>query len=63
MHIPATNKPMSLHTVDVVQLKDGKAVTGTSYANGMEMATQLGLIKPPGEKKDADKKDAAKPAK
>jgi steroid delta-isomerase-like uncharacterized protein len=63
MHLPATNKPISLHTVDVVQLKDGKAVNGTSYANGMELATQLGLIKPPGEKKDADKKDAAKPTK
>jgi steroid delta-isomerase-like uncharacterized protein len=62
MHVAATNKPLNLHTVDVVQLKDGKAIAGTSYANGMEMATQLGLIKPPGEKKDAAaKKDAAKP--
>ena len=27
-----------------------------SYGNGMEMAMQLGLIKPPGEKKDADRR-------
>ena len=70
MKLPATNKPLNLHSVDVIQLKDGKAVSGMSYDNGMEMAMQLGLMKPPGEKKeaakdtgkDAAKKDAPKPA-
>ena len=57
MKLPATNKPVNFHGVDVIQLKDGKAVNGTSYGNGMEMAMQLGLMKPPSEKKDAAKKD------
>jgi steroid delta-isomerase-like uncharacterized protein len=62
----ATNKPLNIHGVDVIQMKDGKAVSGWSYGNGMEMAMQLGLMKPPAEKKEAgkgdkgDKGDAAK---
>ena len=38
--IPATNKDVTFHGVDVVQLKDGKAVHGWSYADGLEFATQ-----------------------
>ncbi len=61
MKIAATNKPVNFHGVDVIQMKDGKAASGWSYGNGMEMAMQLGLIKPPSEKKaDAAKKDATK---
>ena len=61
--LAATNKPVNFHGVDVIQMKDGKAVSGVSYGNGMEMAMQLGLMKPPAEKKDAAGKDAAaKPA-
>jgi steroid delta-isomerase-like uncharacterized protein len=45
--IPATKKPVNFHGVDVIQIKDGKAVKGWSYANGAELAMQLGLIKPP----------------
>ena len=41
-------------------MKDGKAVSGWSYGNGMEMAMQLGLMKPPSDKKAA-KADATKP--
>lgn len=62
MKLPASNKALNIHGVDIIQMKDGKAVSGKSYGNGMEMAMQLGLIKPPSEKKDASKKDA-KPAK
>ena len=62
MKLPATNKPINLHGVDVIQLKDGKAVSGWSYGNGMEMAMQLGLMKPPSEKKTAAKTDAKAPA-
>jgi steroid delta-isomerase-like uncharacterized protein len=59
MKVAATNKPLNVHGVDVIQMKDGKAVSGWSYGNGMEMAMQLGLIKPPAEKKEAAKGDAA----
>jgi steroid delta-isomerase-like uncharacterized protein/uncharacterized protein (TIGR02246 family) len=44
----ATNKTVTGHGVDVIQLKDGKAIHGWSYGNGMEFATQLGLMPPPG---------------
>ena len=33
----ATNKPIGLHFVDVIQMKDGKMVKGWSYGNSMEM--------------------------
>jgi steroid delta-isomerase-like uncharacterized protein len=59
MKLPASNKALNLHGVDVIQMKDGKAVNGKSYGNGMEMAMQLGLIKPPAEKKDAAAKKPA----
>jgi hypothetical protein len=61
MKIKATNKPLTMHSVDVIQMKDGKAISGTSYGNGMEMAMQLGLMKPMGEHK-AMAADAKKPA-
>jgi steroid delta-isomerase-like uncharacterized protein len=61
---PATKKPVNLHGVDIVQMKDGKAVKGWSFGNGGEMAMQLGWIKPPtGGDKGGDKGAApAKPA-
>ena len=63
MKLAATNKPVNIHGVDVIQMKDGKAASGVSYGNGMEMAMQLGLMKPPSEKKaDAAKADATKGA-
>jgi ketosteroid isomerase-like protein len=63
MKMAATNKPLNLHGVDVIQLKDGKAIHGWSYANGMEMAMQLGLMKPPHDKKiDAKPAAGAAPA-
>ena len=33
----ATNKPIGLHFVDVMQVKDGKVLKGWNYANSMEM--------------------------
>jgi steroid delta-isomerase-like uncharacterized protein len=64
MKVPATNKPITLHGVDIIQMKDGKAVSGTSYGNGMEMAEQLGLMKHHGgDAKTADAKGGAKAAK
>jgi steroid delta-isomerase-like uncharacterized protein len=64
MKIPATNKPVNFHGVDVIQMKDGKATKGYSYGNGIEMAMQLGLMHghKDGAKADAAKKDTtAKP--
>ena len=49
--IPATKKPLNLKHVTVYQFtKDGKMAKGWAYANGADMAMQLGLIKPPGAK-------------
>jgi steroid delta-isomerase-like uncharacterized protein len=62
MGIQPTKKSINLHSVDVVQLKDGKAVKGTTYANGGEMMMQLGLLPAPGAAKDAKTTPAAKPA-
>jgi steroid delta-isomerase-like uncharacterized protein/uncharacterized protein (TIGR02246 family) len=62
--IPAKNKPVTLHGLDVMQFKDGKIVHGWSYSNSAEMAEQLGLIPHPGAAKGAPAKaDAKAPAK
>ena len=45
--IKATGKPVNLHFIDIVQLKDGKVTHISSYANGFELLTQLGVIKAP----------------
>lgn len=59
--IPATKKAVDTRSLAVYRFKDGKLVKGTSYANGADLAMQLGLIKPPAAKKDD--KAAAAPAK
>lgn len=56
MGIPAKNKPVNMHGLDIVQMKDGKVVHGWTYANGAEMAQQLGLVPAPGA--EAPKGDA-----
>jgi len=48
--MPPKNKAVSLHMLDIVQLKDGKVVKGWTYGNDMEMAMQLGLLPPPAAK-------------
>ena len=45
--IPATKKPVQIHSVDILQFKDGKVVKGATYANSIELVGQLGLFKPP----------------
>jgi predicted ester cyclase len=45
--IKATGKTVALHFIDIVQMKDGKVTRLQSYANGVELLTQLGVIKPP----------------
>jgi hypothetical protein len=43
---PATNKPIATHVVDIVQWNGGKVQSVETYMNGIEMLTQLGLMKP-----------------
>lgn len=46
--IPATKKALNLKHMTVYQFKDGKMVRGWAYANGADMAMQLGLMPKPG---------------
>ncbi len=65
MGIQPTKKQINLHGVDIVQFnKEGKVIKGTSYGNGVEIMTQLGLMPQPGAAKDAKApaKTDAKPA-
>lgn len=43
----ASGKPVSLHFVDIAQLKAGKIAHLQTWANGVELLTQIGVIKPP----------------
>ncbi|WP_394826347.1 ester cyclase [Pendulispora albinea] len=45
--IKATNKQVNLHSVDVIQFKDGKITKGWSFGNSIELVGQLGVFKPP----------------
>jgi steroid delta-isomerase-like uncharacterized protein len=57
MGMPATNRKLSVHAVDVFKLKDGKVASAQTYSNGLELLTQLGAYKvdlqnvPPAPKK------------
>jgi len=58
-----TKKPVTLHSVDIAKVKDGKIVSATTYANSIEIMAQEGLLpKPKPAKADADKKPADKAA-
>lgn len=41
---PATKKSVAMDSADLVQMKDGKIVKGWSFGNGMQVASQLGLL-------------------
>jgi hypothetical protein len=60
-----TNKSATTHAADVIKLKDGKAVMGATYSNGLEFAVLYGLMPAPkmGGAKGPDAKpgDAKKP--
>jgi steroid delta-isomerase-like uncharacterized protein len=47
--MPATNKTMTIDGVDIVRIKDGKAVEHWGYSEEMKMMTQLGMMPPMGE--------------
>src|SRR5262249_14300135 len=58
-----TKKPVTLHAVDVVKVKDGKIQSGTTYSNSMEILAQEGLLPKPKAAKADDKNPAGdKPA-
>lgn len=51
--LPPSKKPVSVHGVDIVQIKDGKAAHGWSYMNNAELLMQIGAMKPPAAAKPA----------
>jgi steroid delta-isomerase-like uncharacterized protein len=46
--LKASNKPVNVHFVDVIQLKDGKMAKGATYMNSVEMLVQIGVMPMPG---------------
>ena len=48
--IPASKKPVTLHSVEIYQLANGKMIHGWSYSNGAELMMQIGAMKMPGDK-------------
>lgn len=62
MGMKASNKAISMDSLDVVRMKDGKIVKGWSFGNGMQVAAQLGLLPKPGAKPAAKPAPAGKPA-
>jgi steroid delta-isomerase-like uncharacterized protein len=60
--LKATKKPVSLHGLDVMTIKDGKIQAATGYSNSVELLAQTGLLPKPkaagdkaAEKKPVDK--------
>ena len=56
--IKATNKPVTMHGLEIFKIANGKMVRGWGYNNTGELMTQLGLMPQPG----AAKTEGAKPA-
>jgi ketosteroid isomerase-like protein len=46
--IKATNKPVTYHFVDVIQMKDGKTVHLETFGNSAEILVELGAMPQPG---------------
>jgi steroid delta-isomerase-like uncharacterized protein len=45
--IPASNRSVSVHAVDIYKMKDGKVARAWTYTNTMELATQVGMFNVP----------------
>jgi steroid delta-isomerase-like uncharacterized protein len=43
-----TNKPITIHGLDVDEMKDGKLQKAVTYSNGMELLSALGVLPKPG---------------
>jgi len=55
--MPKTGKKVTGHYAEIIKLKDGKITEMWRFRNGLAMAAQLGLIKPPaGDMKGGDMK-------
>lgn len=63
MGMKATKKPVSLQSVDIIMMKDGKIAKGWSFGNSVQAAEQLGLLPAPGAAPAAPAKAPATPAK
>jgi steroid delta-isomerase-like uncharacterized protein len=59
--LKATKKPVTVHSLDVVTIKDGKVQSGTSYSNSFEMLAQAGLLPKPKAAKTDPKAEEKKP--
>jgi steroid delta-isomerase-like uncharacterized protein/uncharacterized protein (TIGR02246 family) len=46
--IKASNKPVNVHGVDILQMKDGKIARYESYSNNAELLVQIGAMPPMG---------------
>jgi steroid delta-isomerase-like uncharacterized protein len=60
--IKATNKPVTIHFVDIWQIKDSKVVAGWTYVNSLEVLTEVGAVPPPGAAPSASGAPSAQPA-
>jgi hypothetical protein len=61
--LKATKKPVSLHGIDIMTIKDGKIQAGSGYSNSVELLAQTGLLpKPKAAKTDAKAEGDKKPA-
>lgn len=50
MGIKPTKKSVTLHALDIIQMKNGKIQHGWTYANSAELMGQLGVLPAPGAK-------------
>ena len=55
--IKATNKPVTIHQLEVDEFKEGKFVKSWAYWNKNELLTQLGVPLPTTEKEEKEKKE------
>jgi predicted ester cyclase len=61
--LKASKTPLAFHGVDIVEIKDGKAVKGTTYGNTFEILGQRNLLpKPKAAKTEEKKADKAEKA-
>jgi steroid delta-isomerase-like uncharacterized protein len=52
-NMPATNKQVSIDGIDVIAIKDGKAVERWGMFDNMKMMGELGMMPPPGAAPDS----------
>jgi len=48
-----TNKPVTIHALEIDELKAGKIQKGTTYSNGLELLAELNMLPKPGSPKGA----------